>query len=70
MLNERISAAIADSGLKQRFIAERIGMSEQIFSALLAGKRKVTVEEFFGICQVLNMTPEQLYNYKGRREAV
>lgn len=64
MVNKCISAAVSDSGLKQRFIAERIGVSEQVFSAMLAGKRKIDVDEFFGLCQVLNKTPEELYHYK------
>ena len=70
MVNEHISAAVADSGLKQKYIAERIGMSEPTLSAVLAGKRKVDVDEFFGLCQVLKKTPEELYHYKPSREAV
>lgn len=70
MVNERISAAVADSGLKQKYIADRIGMSEPTFSAMLAGKRKVDVDEFFGLCQVLKKTPEELYHYERAQEAV
>lgn len=69
MVNERISAAVADSGLKQKYIANRIGMSEPTFSAMLAGKRKIDVDEFFRLCQVLKKTPEELYRYE-RAEAV
>lgn len=64
MVNENINAAVADSGLKQKYIAASIGMSEQTFSALLAGRRKVDVDEFFGLCQILGKTPDELYNYK------
>lgn len=64
MVNERISAAIADSGLKQKHVADKIGVSESVFSAILAGRRKVDVDEFFSLCQVLNKTPEELYNYQ------
>ena len=70
MVNENISAAVSDSGLKQKYIAERIGVAEPTFSAILAGKRKVDVDEFFGLCQVLKKTPEELYHYKPAREAV
>ena len=70
MVNERINAAVQDSGLKQKFIAEQIGISEPSFSALLAGKRKVDVDEFFGLCQVLKKNPDELYNYGRQREAV
>lgn len=47
MVNERISAAVADSGLKKKYIADCIGISESAFSSLLTGKRKVSVDEFF-----------------------
>ena len=70
MVNERISAAVEDSGLKQKYIADRIGVSEPTFSAILAGKRKVDVEEFFRLCRVLKKTPEELYHYKRTQEAV
>lgn len=70
MVNERINAAVEDSGLKQKYIADRIGVSEPTFSAILSGKRKVDVDEFFSLCQVLQKTPEQLYHYKRPQEAV
>lgn len=70
MVNERICQAVTDSGLKQKFIADRIGVSEPTFSAMLAGKRKVNVDEFFGLCQVLNKTPDELYHYPCQQEAI
>ncbi len=69
MVNERINAAVEDSGLKQKFIADKIGISEPSFSAMLSGKRKIDVDEFFGLCMVLNMKPDQLYYYE-RAEAM
>ena len=70
MVNDNVSKAIADSGLKQKFVAEKIGMSEPTLSALLAGKRKIDVDEFFKICTVLKMRPEVLYNYEEQKEMV
>ena len=70
MVNESIRAAVVDSGLKQKFIADAIGMSEPTFSAVLYGKRKVDVDEFFKLCQVLKMSPTDLYSYKRVQEAV
>lgn len=69
MVNDRICKAIADSGMKQKYIAERIGVSEPTFSAILAGKRKIDVDEFFGICEALRMTPDNLYHYPCQSEA-
>lgn len=63
MVNERIRAAVVDSGMKQRAIAERIGVSENVFSQMLYGNRKISVDEFFQLCQVLQKTPDELYMY-------
>ena len=70
MVNERVCKAVADSGMKQKYIAERIGVSEPTFSAILAGKRKIDVDEFFGICEALTMTPAELYKYPYEQEVV
>ena len=70
MVNERISAAVTDSGLKQKYIADNIGMSEQAFSALLSGRRNVNVEEFFALCKILRKTPDELYNYSSEKVSV
>ena len=70
MVNESIRAAVVDSGLKQKFIADAIGMSDPTFSAVLSGKRKVDVDEFFKLCQVLKKSPTDLYFYKRVQEAV
>ena len=67
---ECICAAVADSGLKQKFIADRIGVSEPAFSAMLSGKRKIDVDEFFSLCQVLKKSPDELYRYKCAERAV
>lgn len=69
MVNERISAAVKDSGLKQKFIADEIGISESSFSSILAGKRRVDVDEFFSLCRVLKKKPDELYHYGAQREA-
>lgn len=67
MIHEAINRAVTDSGLKQKFIAESIGKSEPALSAMLAGKRKVDVDEFFSLCSVLKKTPEELYHYNEKK---
>ena len=64
MIYERINSAIEKRGLKQKAVAEKIGVSEQTFSAMLSGKRKISVDEFFSICTVLGETPSNLYGYR------
>ncbi|MCI5552148.1 MAG: helix-turn-helix domain-containing protein [Clostridiales bacterium] len=64
MVYERINLAIEKHGLKQKAVAERIGVSEQVLSAMLSGRRKISVDEFFNICMVLGETPSNLYGFQ------
>lgn len=69
MVHERVSAAVEKSGLKQKVIAERIGVSEQTFSAMLSGRRKIYADEFFNLCIVLGVMPNDLYGFNAAQEA-
>ena len=42
-----------DNGLKQNFIAQKIGIIESVLSAILNGKRKCSRDEYIKICQIL-----------------
>lgn len=59
MLGIRIKEYIADSGLKFGAVADRAGIPQQIFSAMINGKRKITAEEYFEICKALNVPLEK-----------
>lgn len=63
MVNKRVEAAIEKSGMKQKAIAEKIGVSEQALCAMLAGRRKISADEFYGICVVLNIEPNKMYGF-------
>lgn len=64
MVNTNVREAVEDSGLKQKFIAEKMGISEQALSAMMNGKQKIGADDFFVLADVLRMTPVQLYSYK------
>ena len=63
MIGERLNKAIEESGLKQRYIAEKTGISEQALSAMLNGRQKIDVETFFAIAVVLRLTPDEIYSF-------
>ncbi len=63
-LAEKMSAAIEESGLKQKFIAEKIGIGENTLSAMLNGRQKIDVDTFFAIAVVLHLTPDQIYAFR------
>lgn len=58
---KKLKAAVDASGLKQKFIAEQVGISEAALSAMLNGKQKIDVETFFAIARVLHKSPEEIY---------
>ena len=61
---ENLKAAIEASGMKQKFIAEKVGISEQLFSQMLNGKVKIDVDTFFAIAVVMRMSPSEIYEFK------
>lgn len=46
---------IEDCGIKQKYIAEKTGISEPTLSMILSGKRKCEVGEYASICRVLGV---------------
>lgn len=58
MVAQNLKAYIVDKGIKQRTIAARAGMTEQILSDILTGRRRLLADEFINICSVLGRAPE------------
>lgn len=55
-LKEEIENKIASQGLQKKFVAKRIGLDAVRFSQTLAGKRKLTIDEFSGLKNLLGLT--------------
>lgn len=64
MASEKLREAINARGLKQKYIAEKIGISETALSAMLNGNQKIDIETFFAIATVLQMTPDEIFSFK------
>ena len=64
MAYEKLREVINARGLKQKFIAEKIGISEAALSAMLNGNQKIDIETFFAIATVLQMTPDEIFSFK------
>lgn len=62
-VTENIRAIIKQKGLKQRYVAQRIGVSEKTFSAMLTGRQNILVDDVEKICDVLDVTPNDLFGY-------
>lgn len=53
--NEILKNYIKSHGIKQRFIANKIGMSDQQFSNLLAGRSNFTGDKAIMVSKALNI---------------
>lgn len=64
MTAEKLSEMIAERGIKQKFIAEKVGISETALSAMLNGKQMIDIDVFFAIAVLLRMTPDEIYAFR------
>ncbi len=59
MIGGLIKAYISETGLKLGAVAERAGIPLNTFSAIVNGKRKITIEEYNAICNALGVPLEK-----------
>lgn len=52
-----INNTMTDLGIKQKIIAEKIGVSEDRVSRILSGKSKMLADEMINICVLLDIDP-------------
>ena len=64
MTAAKLKAAVEASGMKQKFIAEKVGISEASLSAMLNGNQKIDVDTFFAIATIIRLTPDEIYGFR------
>lgn len=57
-----LRAYIAESGIKQKAIAEKSGIKESAFSLIMNKKRKCSADEYARICAALGLPAESFIN--------
>lgn len=55
MVKQSIANYIKKSGIKQKFICEKTGMSQQALCSLLKGKRNLEIDEYICLCDALGV---------------
>lgn len=55
MIGIKVKEYLDENGIKYSYLSEKIGMPMNTLSLLLNGKRKMSVEEYFVICEVLGL---------------
>lgn len=56
MIGLKVKKYLDERGIKYSFLSEKIGMPMNLLSPLLNGKRKMSVEEYFTICEALGVS--------------
>lgn len=68
-LTEIIQRIIFEKGLKKKHVAEAIHLTPQQFSDLLAHRRNLNHENVIPLCEVLGISPNELYGYEGQTKS-
>lgn len=68
LIGIKVKKYLDENGIKYSYLSEKIGMPMNTLSLLLNGKRKMSVEEYFMICEVLEL-PVNTFEPNGEEEA-
>lgn len=63
-ITKTINRIIAERGLKKQSVAHEIGVTPQQFSAMLTRRRIIKVEDISALCDALDISPNELFEYK------
>ncbi|MBQ9773129.1 MAG: helix-turn-helix transcriptional regulator [Clostridia bacterium] len=63
-VGRKIWLYLKERRIKQRFVAEQLGIPPTTLSSILLGKQRVNVEIYARICDVLGVSLEKFVDYK------
>ena len=61
---EKVRAYLDDNGLKQVVVAQKSGIPNATFNAILNGKRTLYADDLRAICFALNVSPEIFIDFQ------
>ncbi len=62
LVYQKVRAYIEECGLKQKAVAEKSGIPNVTFNAIMNGKRRLYADDLAAICIALNVNPELFIN--------
>ena len=62
-ITQIIMKILEEKGLKKCAVAQKAGYSPQQFSDMLNGRRKIYCDDIPKLCEVLQVTPNELFGY-------
>lgn len=66
-VEEAIRQLIQEKGMKQTFIAKKLKVLPNTVSQTLLGKRKLSADELMKYCEILDLSPQDLYEYANNK---
>lgn len=58
LVYKKVRTYLEENGLKQKTVAQKAGVPNSTFNAILNGKRTLYAEDLRAICLALNVSPE------------
>lgn len=63
VVTANVKKLIATRGIKQKYIAQKMGLSEPEFSNIMNGRKILKPEIVPLLCDALDVTPNELFGY-------
>lgn len=60
IIRDFLNSYIESKGIKQRYICEKTGLSDDVISRILGGKRKILASEFLQICRAIEVPQDEI----------
>lgn len=60
-LGPKIKQYLVDCGIKQTFLAQKLGLPDPAISDMLGGNRKINADEYYLICKALGVNMSYFY---------
>lgn len=58
MVGKRIKEYLKSNGIKQKFLADKTGLTTMVISDICNNGRKIDIVEYYKICKALNVPME------------
>lgn len=58
MVGKRIKEYLMSNGIKQKFLADKTGLTTMVISDICNNGRKIDIVEYYKICKALNVPME------------
>lgn len=65
----RVKSIIAGKGIKHKFIAEKMGITDRKLSDILNGRKTIDIELIMLFCNALEISPNEILGFKAEQRS-